>query len=213
MSKKIILMRLKDVIDILFSSLLIMLSTPLLMVISIAIKLDSTGPAIFKQQRVGRNGALFNVYKFRTMVVNADQIGLGYNIEKDDQRITTVGKFLRSWSLDELPQMINIIKGQMSFVGPRPALPYQVAAYTQHQRTRLEMKPGITGYAQVNGRNNIPWEKRIEFDVWYVENWSLWLDMTILAKTFKVVAKRESIYNHDGISYDFGKENNDPLNK
>lgn len=194
----------KYALDIAVAFIGLLLLAPLLIVIACAIRLDSTGSVLFRQQRVGLNGRPFNVYKFRSMVHNAENIGLGYNLEKDDPRITSVGVFLRKWSLDELPQILNILRGDMSFIGPRPTLQYQVDSYTPHQRKRLDMKPGITGWAQVNGRNDIPWETRIELDVWYVEHWSLWLDLRIFFRTFKVVMKQESIYNNNGISYDFG---------
>lgn len=206
-------LRAKYFLDITFSTLIIIIISPILATIALAIKLDSQGPALFKQQRIGLRGRPFHVYKFRTMVVNAEKMGLGYNIEKNDSRITKVGNFLRAWSLDELPQIINILKGEMSFIGPRPTLKYQVDAYTSHQRRRLLMKPGITGWAQVNGRNNIPWEERIELDIWYVDNWTPWLDIRIFFRTFFVIFKKDSVYNEKGISYDFHGEANKNFEK
>ncbi len=195
--------KIKSGFDIIVAILALIILSPLLFIISIFIKLDSPGPIIFVQQRVGRGGKLFQSYKFRTMIASAATKGLGLNIKRDDERITRVGKFLRMWSLDELPQLINVLKGDMSIVGPRPTLPYQVARYDDFQRKRLLVKPGITGWAQVNGRNAISWEERIKLDVWYVEHWSLWLDMKIMLRTIMVVIKREGLYGRDGINDDF----------
>ena len=193
----------KNTFDIVFGIIALIVFFPLFLVIGIAIKLDSNGPVFFKQRRVGKNGKSFTVYKFRSMVQDAENIGLGLNISNNDMRITTVGNFLRNWSLDELPQIINIVEGDMSFIGPRPTLQYQVDNYTLHQRKRLNMKPGITGWAQVNGRNNITWEKRIELDIWYVDNCSLLLDIKIILKTIKVVFTSRDVYSKKGIGYDF----------
>lgn len=189
--------------DIIGAWLAFIIFSPVLFIIAICIKIDSRGPVIFVQQRVGRGGKLFQSYKFRTMTTTAATEGLGLNIKQDDERITRVGKFLRQWSLDELPQLINVLKGDMSIVGPRPTLPYQVERYNDFQRKRLLVKPGITGWAQVNGRNAISWEERIKLDVWYVENWSLWLDFKIMLKTIAVVVKREGLYGRNGINDDF----------
>ncbi len=142
--------------------------------IALAIKLDSKGPVFFKQERVGKDGKRFICWKFRTMIEGAINQGLGVTVAQDDPRITRVGRFLRNWGLDELPQLINVLKGEMSLVGPRPTFPYQVEQYNAFQRRRLEVKPGITGWALVNGRNRVPWEERIKLDVWYVDHWSLW---------------------------------------
>jgi len=200
----------KNILDVLFGFISLLVFLPFFLLIFIAIKLGSQGPVFFKQRRVGKDGNQFNVYKFRTMVDNAVNIGAGLSIVDNDPRITAVGNFLRNTSLDELPQLINIVKGEMSFIGPRPTLQYQVDNYTSHQRKRLNMKPGVTGWAQINGRNNIPWEERIELDIWYVENWSLWLDMKILFKTPKVILSKEDVYSNKGVSYDFkGSENNE----
>jgi len=200
---------LKNIFDVLAGVCVFLIILPLFIFIAIAIKLDSSGPVFFKQQRVGINGECFLIYKFRTMVVNAVNMGSGLNIIDNDPRITVVGKFLRDWSLDELPQIINIVKGEMSLIGPRPTLQHQVDNYTDHQRKRLNMKPGVTGWAQINGRNNIPWEERIELDVWYVDHWSPWLDVKILLLTPKVVFSKEDVYSKTGESYDFkGTEDN-----
>lgn len=187
---------------------LIILS-PVFIIISVLIKLDSKGPVLFVQERAGVKGKLFNSIKFRTMVHKAAERGLGLNIRAGDERITRIGRLLRSWSLDELPQLINVLKGDMSIVGPRPTLPYQVEQYDDFQRRRLLVKPGITGWAQVNGRNAISWEQRIKLDVWYVENWSLRLDVAIIFRTIRVVIRKEGLYGTGGVNDDFISSKND----
>jgi lipopolysaccharide/colanic/teichoic acid biosynthesis glycosyltransferase len=167
----------------------------------ILIKLDSKGPIFFKQERVGKDGYPFQIFKFRTMVEGAVHMGAGYLIEKDDFRITRVGKFLRRTSLDELPQLINILRGEMSLVGPRPTLRYQVEQYDDWQKRRLLVKPGVTGWAQIHGRNELSWNERIEYDIWYLEHWSVSLDLKILMKTLWVVLKRKGLYG-DGEKFD-----------
>lgn len=184
----------KHILDKIIAFILLVLFFPLFLLIAIAIKLDSKGPVFFVQERVGKNKKLFKVYKFRTMVDNAVSIGTGLYTDKNDPRITRVGRFLRKTSLDELPQLINILKGEMSIVGPRPTLLYQVEQYNEFQLQRLKMKPGVTGWAQVNGRNSIPWPERIKYDVYYVNNFSLLFDLKILLKTFKVIINQEGIY-------------------
>ena len=139
------------------------------------------------------------------MEENAEKIGLGYEVAKDDGRITRFGKRLR-WGIDELPQLINVFKGEMSMVGPRPALPHQVEKYSEREKRRLEVKPGITGWALINGRNILSWPERIKLDIWYIDHWSLWLDLKILFKTFWIVIfKREGIYGEGGNNKDYGK--------
>lgn len=170
----------------------ICVSAPLLFIIAVAIKCDSRGPIFFCQTRVGKNGKEFTILKFRTMTVGAEKDGF-YTAE-NDVRITRVGRFLRATSLDELPQLFNILGGSMSVIGPRPTLPYQVEQYDAFQRRRLEVKPGVTGWAQVNGRNTLSWPERIRYDVWYVDNYSFWLDMRILARTFFVWLRGEGVY-------------------
>jgi len=166
--------------------------------------LDSPGPAFFRQERIGKDGKHFVSYKFRSMVDKATSMGLGLNVKVDDDRITRIGKILRNTSMDEIPQIFNVLKGEMSLVGPRPTLRYQVERYDAFQRRRLECKPGITGWAQINGRNSIPWEERIKLDVWYVDNWSLSLDFKILSRTIRTVLRREGLYGPDGVNYDLG---------
>jgi undecaprenyl phosphate N,N'-diacetylbacillosamine 1-phosphate transferase len=199
----------KEVFDKAIASVALVLLSPLFIIISVLIKLDSRGPVLFVQERAGVKGKLFNSIKFRTMVHKAAERGLGLNIRAGDERITRIGKLLRSWSLDELPQLINVLKGDMSIVGPRPTLPYQVEQYDDFQRRRLLVKPGITGWAQVNGRNAISWEQRIKLDVWYVENRSLRLDIAILLKTIRVVIRKEGLYGTGGVNDDFVSSKND----
>ncbi len=183
---------------------LILLSLPFVL-IAMAIKLESRGPVFFRQRRAGMHGRPFVIWKFRTMVDGAARKGLGNTVVKDDARITRTGKVLRALSLDELPQIINILTGDMSLIGPRPTLMHQVEAYTSHQRRRLEVRPGITSWASVNGRNRLPWEERIEMDIWYVDNLSLWLDIKILFKTLWVAfVTRDGVYAEDGANDDFG---------
>lgn len=195
---------LKRVLDIAASLLSLALLVAPFAIIALAIKLDSKGPVFFRQERVGLNGRVFKTWKFRTMVEGAANQGLGYNVAKDDPRITRVGRFLRAWGLDELPQLINVLRGEMSIVGPRPTLKYQVERYNDFQRQRLLVKPGITGWALIHGRNLLAWEERIKYDVWYVNHWSLWLDLWIMLKTIWVVLiKREGVYGPAGINDDF----------
>ena len=194
---------LKRIIDVLISGIGLIILFPIFVVIGILIKLDSKGPVFFVQGRAGKDGKIFRAYKLRTMVVNAEKIGLGYEIEKNDSRITRVGKYLR-WGTDELPQLINVFKGEMSMVGPRPALLHQIEKYTKKEKRRLEVKPGITGWALINGRNKLTWPERIKLDIWYIDNWSSWLDLKILFKTIWVVIfTREGIYGKDGVTRDY----------
>jgi lipopolysaccharide/colanic/teichoic acid biosynthesis glycosyltransferase len=180
----------KRIVDIIASltGLVFLLIPILLIALSIRIKLGS--PIIFKQSRPGLNGKLFEMYKFRTMTHDRDFAG---TFLSDKQRLTSFGRFLRSTSLDELPELWNVLKGEMSLVGPRPLLTSYLALYSPRQGRRHEVRPGITGWAQVNGRNAISWEEKFEFDVWYVDNQSLWLDFKILLLTLKKVLVREGI--------------------
>ena len=172
--------RLRDVAGALLG---LALASPALAAAAVAIKLEDRGPVLYRQRRVGQGGREFELLKLRTMVVGAEKQGAGWAVNAGDPRITGVGRVLRRLSLDELPQLWNVVRGEMSLVGPRPTLAYQVERYTPRQRRRLEVKPGITGWAQVHGRAALPWDERIELDVWYVENRSAWLDVKILAKT------------------------------
>ena len=170
-------------LDVAGASLGLVLASPFLAAAAIAIKLDGGGPVLYRQQRVGKNGREFELVKLRTMVVGAERQGAGWAVNRGDPRITRVGSVLRRLSLDEVPQLWNVLRGEMSLIGPRPTLAYQVERYTPHQRRRLDVRPGITGWAQVQGRASLPWEERIELDVWYVDHRSPMLDLKILART------------------------------
>jgi len=170
-------------LDVTVAGLGLALASPALAVAALAIKLDDGGPVFYRQRRVGLNGKEFELLKLRTMEVGAEQKGAGFAVNEGDPRITRVGRLLRRLSIDEIPQLWNVVLGDMSLVGPRPTLAYQVQRYTPRQRRRLEVKPGITGWAQIHGRARLPWEDRIELDVWYVEHRSPWLDVKILART------------------------------
>ena len=187
---------LKRFIDILLSFLALVILSPVFIIIAIAIKLDSQGPVLFKQERVGKGGKVFKIYKFRSMCVGAEHTGSGVYSGKGDARVTRVGKILRATSLDEIPQALNIIKGDMSFIGPRPPLtyhPWPIEEYTEEQFRMFDVRPGITGWAQVNGRKAVEWNKRIKLNVWYVDNLSMWLDIKIAFLTvFKVFTNADN---------------------
>ena len=170
-------------LDVLGAGLGLVLTAPALALAALAIKLEDRGPVLFRQQRVGKDGVEFELLKLRTMVVNAERLGAGYAVDKGDSRITHSGRLLRRTSIDELPQLWNIVRGEMSLIGPRPTLAYQVEKYTPRQRRRLEVLPGLTGWAQVHGRAQLPWDERIELDVWYVDHRSLKTDVLILLLT------------------------------
>jgi lipopolysaccharide/colanic/teichoic acid biosynthesis glycosyltransferase len=173
----------KRALDVVGASAALVLLGPLLAIAALAVKLEDGGPAFFRQRRVGLHGSEFELLKLRTMIVGAELQGAGHAVDRDDARITRVGRVLRRLSIDELPQLWNVVRGDMSLVGPRPTLAYQVSRYSPRQRRRLDVKPGITGWAQVNGRAALPWDQRIELDLWYVEHRSAWLDVKILART------------------------------
>jgi lipopolysaccharide/colanic/teichoic acid biosynthesis glycosyltransferase len=173
----------KRALDVAGGALALIVASPLLGVAALAIKLEDWGPVLYRQRRVGQSGEDFELLKLRTMVVGAERQGPAWAVNAGDPRVTRVGRVLRRLSLDELPQLWNVVRGDMSLVGPRPTLRYQVEQYTARQRRRLEVKPGITGWAQVHGRARLPWDERIELDVWYVEHRSLSLDLKILALT------------------------------
>jgi lipopolysaccharide/colanic/teichoic acid biosynthesis glycosyltransferase len=181
-------------VDIAVSAVLLVLSAPVLFVAAIAVRLESAGHPIYRQRRAGQNGRPFDVIKLRTMVDGAEHIGAGLAINENDSRITRVGAFLRRTSLDELPNLINVLRGDMSLIGPRPTLPAQVAQYTDRQRGRLRIKPGLTGWAQVNGRASLPWSERIELDLHYIEHRSLALDARILWRTATMVLGGSDLY-------------------
>ena len=190
----------KRCFDLIVTTFGIIIISPLLLIIALAVKLSSRGPIIFQQVRSGLDCKPFTAYKFRTMVEGAERMGLGYEVAKNDSRITKVGKLLRYASLDELPQLFNILKGEMSLIGPRPTIPSEVAKFTERQKMRQQAKPGMSGWAQVNGRNLLSWDEKIDLDIWYIENWSFLLDLKILWKTIFVLLKRDELYGKDGIS-------------
>jgi lipopolysaccharide/colanic/teichoic acid biosynthesis glycosyltransferase len=169
--------------DVAIAGSALIVSSPVLALAALAAKLGDRGPVLYKQTRVGKDGADFELLKLRTMVVGAESMGAGYAVNEGDSRITRAGRILRRLSLDELPQLWNVMRGEMSVIGPRPTLRYQVERYDARQARRLEVKPGITGWAQVHGRAALPWDERIALDVWYVEHRNAWLDLKILAKT------------------------------
>jgi lipopolysaccharide/colanic/teichoic acid biosynthesis glycosyltransferase len=183
-------LRIKRILDFIFALILLIIASPIMIIAAIVIRLESKGSAIFKQQRPGKDGKIFKVYKFRTMKVETE------NDEKplsDMERMTKVGRFLRKTSIDELPQLMNIIKGEMSFIGPRPLLVQYLEHYTPEQMRRHEVLPGISGWAQVNGRNTISWEDKFKYDVWYVDKISLILDLRILYWTVYKVLNRKDV--------------------
>ena len=181
-------------VDIAIAAVALALASPLLALAALAIKLDSRGPVIYRARRVGLAGSGFDLCKLRTMHTGNDPIGVGTPVLAGDPRVTRVGGLLRRFSLDELPNLFNVLRGEMSVVGPRPTLAAQVDEYTPRQRRRLAVKPGLTGWAQINGRAGIPWAERIELDVWYVEHRSLALDLRILARTARLLVTGHGLY-------------------
>ena len=189
--------KIKRGMDIVFSGLFLLAGAIPLLVVALLVKIDSKGPALFKQERLGKDGKPFWIYKFRSMVVGAEKTGSGVYSGKNDARVTKIGKILRATSIDELPQLINILKGEMSFIGPRPALtyhPWKFEEYTEEQKKMFTVRPGVTGWAQVNGRKEVEWQKRIEMNVWYVEHMSFLLDVKIFFKTIlKVFTNADNV--------------------
>ena len=177
----------KRAVDLLGAGVGLALASPVIGLAALAIKLDDGGPVFYRQRRVGRHGEDFDLVKLRTMIPGAETEGAGWAVDYADPRITRVGRVLRRLSVDELPQLWNVLQGEMSLVGPRPTLAYQVEQYTPRQRKRLDVKPGLTGWAQVNGRAKLLWTDRIELDLWYVEHRSAWLDLKIIARTPRVL--------------------------
>jgi lipopolysaccharide/colanic/teichoic acid biosynthesis glycosyltransferase len=184
----------RRVFDLVVSLIASVITAPVVALLALAIRLQSPGHPLYTQTRVGKDGRLFSIYKLRTMVRGAEFIGAGLAIQEGDERITGLGQFLRRYSLDELPNLWNVLRGEMAIVGPRPTLLAQVEQYTVRQRGRLAVKPGITGWAQVNGRASLPWSERIELDLWYVEHRSLALDARILARTMGMVLTGRGLY-------------------
>ena len=181
-------------VDVVLASVGLAAASPLVLVAAVAIKLDSRGPALYRQRRIGKDGRPFDLWKLRTMRLGADPVGVGTPVLEHDPRVTRAGRVLRRFSLDELPNLVNVLRGEMAIVGPRPTLAAQVELYTPRQRRRLEVKPGLTGWAQVNGRARIPWGERIELDVWYVDNRSPALDLRILARTARLLITGHGLY-------------------
>jgi lipopolysaccharide/colanic/teichoic acid biosynthesis glycosyltransferase len=181
-------------LDIVAAALALVLCSPPLLLAMLAIRLESSGSVIYRQRRAGLDGEVFDLYKLRTMVHGAERLGSGLRIDAGDERITRVGSLLRRTSFDEVPNLFNVLRGEMSLIGPRPTLPEQVAQYTPRQRGRLAVKPGITGWAQVNGRASLPWSERIELDLYYVEHRSLAFDLKILARTPALVLRGSGLY-------------------
>jgi lipopolysaccharide/colanic/teichoic acid biosynthesis glycosyltransferase len=188
----------KRAMDIAGAGLGLAVTAPVIGVAALLVRHEDGGKALFRQERVGRDGQPFDVLKLRTMIVNAASQGAGFAVAEGDTRITRVGQFLRSTSIDELPQFWNVLIGDMSLVGPRPTLQYQVDQYTDHQRTRLDVRPGLTGWAQIHGRASLPWSERIELDVWYVENRSLRLDIQIMLRTVGLLFSGSGTYKGEG---------------
>jgi lipopolysaccharide/colanic/teichoic acid biosynthesis glycosyltransferase len=184
-------------IDLVVASLALLVSSPALLVTMVAIRIESPGSPIYRQRRIGRHGAAFEMLKLRTMVSGAEHQGAGMAVNYGDPRITRVGRVLRRYSIDELPNLVNVLRGEMSVVGPRPTIQAQVDQYTPLQRRRLEVKPGLTGWAQINGRASLPWHERIELDIWYVDHRTLRLDLAILWKTVRLLVSGEGLYKGD----------------
>ena len=187
--------RAKRALDLVIASSVGIVTSPLLAAIAVVVKLERRGPILFRQERIGRRGRPFDILKFRTLIDAPPRDPADYLISASDPRIGRVGAFLRRWSLDELPQLWNVVRGEMSIVGPRPTLRYQVDRYDDFQRRRLEVLPGVTGWAQISGRNELSWPDRIKLDVWYVDNRSLSLDLRILVRTVGTLFKPSAIYN------------------
>ena len=189
-----LLSRRKRALDLLAVAGGAVVAAPVVGAAMLVIRLETHGHAIYRQRRVGRDGVPFELYKLRTMVSGAERIGLGMALDAGDDRITRVGKWLRRTSIDELPNLLNIARGEMSLVGPRPTLQAQVDRYSERQRRRLDARPGLTGWAQVNGRASLPWAERIELDIWYIEHASLWLDLRIIARSVHMAVAGHGLY-------------------
>jgi lipopolysaccharide/colanic/teichoic acid biosynthesis glycosyltransferase len=184
----------KRALDVTLAAMLLAAAAPLLGIAWVAIRLETPGSAIYRQRRVGRGGRDFDLLKLRTMVTGAERMGAGLAVDEDDPRITRAGALLRRYSLDELPNLVNVLAGDMSLVGPRPTVWVQVDQYTPRQRGRLAVEPGITGWAQVSGRAALPWHERIELDLWYIEHWSLRLDLRVLVRTARMLLSGKGLY-------------------
>jgi lipopolysaccharide/colanic/teichoic acid biosynthesis glycosyltransferase len=188
---------LRRAFDIAVAAGVLALTSPILALAILAIRLETPGHPIYRQRRIGKDGRPFDVLKLRTMVAGAESMGSGLAVNEGDPRITRVGEVLRRYSIDELPNLVNVLRGDMAVIGPRPTVPVQVEQYTDRQRGRLRLKPGITGWAQVNGRTSLPWNERIELDLWYIEHRSLRLDLKILLRTAAIVFGGDGLYKGD----------------
>ncbi len=193
----------KRIFDFIIALAALIILSPLFLAVAILIKIDSEGPVFFRQLRIGKDAKPFKIWKFRSMVENAQNIGLGVEITDDDYRITRVGHFIRRFGIDEFPQVIDVLLGRMSLVGPRPALPHQVEKYTAFEKRRLEVEPGMTNINMLKGWNILPWKKRIEWDIWYINNWSLLLDFKILFLTPFIVLLGRGQYGENGKVEDY----------
>jgi lipopolysaccharide/colanic/teichoic acid biosynthesis glycosyltransferase len=192
----------KRLLDLAISTVFVLGLSPVMLAIGLAIKLDDGGPILFVQERAGRGKRPFRCYKFRSMVVSARERGLGGLVASDDDRLTRVGRFLRVWTLDEIPQLFNVLKGDMSIVGPRPWVIRQVEQIPTWASRRFDLKPGLAGWAWIHGRNLVPWDDRLRMDLWYIENWSLRLDSYILFRAFIQLFRRRGVYGPGGVSTD-----------
>ena len=188
----------KRLFDLVVSATALFLLSPLIGLIALAIKLDDGGPILFVQDRVGRGRGNFPCYKFRTMVVGAESMGNGLTVTANDSRVTRVGRLLRLWTLDEIPQLVNVLKGEMSIIGPRPWVPAQAAYCSPSDRRRFNFKPGMAGWAWIHGRNRLPWDERVRLDLWYVDHWTLALDFRIFAKAVLLLFMRDGVYCAEG---------------
>jgi lipopolysaccharide/colanic/teichoic acid biosynthesis glycosyltransferase len=186
--------RVKRAFDVVSASALLVLTAPILGLACLAVRLETRGSPVYRQRRVGKDGVQFDLLKLRTMVSGAERMGAGLAVDEGDPRITRVGALVRRLSLDELPNLVNVMRGEMSLVGPRPTVQVQVSQYTERQLGRLSVPPGITGWAQVKGRAALPWHERIELDLWYIEHWSLGLDLRILAETARLLVTGRGLY-------------------
>jgi lipopolysaccharide/colanic/teichoic acid biosynthesis glycosyltransferase len=184
----------RRVFDVVVAGAALVVTAPVLLAAIVAIRLETRGHPIYRQRRIGKDGRPFDMLKLRTMVAGAESLGSGLAVNEGDPRITRVGAFLRRFSIDELPNLVNVLRGEMAIVGPRPTVQVQVLQYTERQRGRLAVRPGLTGWAQVNGRAQLRWDERIELDLWYIEHRSWWLDLQILARTLRIIAAGEGIY-------------------